>query len=72
MLHDPLFLKHPKGVVPTDRAGELAAPIAEAGQAELTQQKRIALAVAAAPATWLGGAASFFRSVRWLVIVPCD
>ena len=29
MLHDPLFLKHPKGVVPTDRAGVLAAPIAD-------------------------------------------
>jgi DNA-binding transcriptional LysR family regulator len=29
MLHDPLFLKHPKGVVPTDRAGDLAAPIAD-------------------------------------------
>jgi DNA-binding transcriptional LysR family regulator len=29
MLHDPLFLKHPKGVVPTDRANALASPIAE-------------------------------------------
>ena len=29
VLHDPLFLKHPKGVVPTERAGELAAPIAD-------------------------------------------
>jgi len=29
MLHDPLFLKHPKGVVPTERANELAAPVAE-------------------------------------------
>jgi len=29
VLHDPLFLKYPKGVVPTDRAAELAAPIAE-------------------------------------------
>jgi DNA-binding transcriptional LysR family regulator len=29
VLHDPLFLKHPKGVVPTDRASELAAPIAD-------------------------------------------
>jgi DNA-binding transcriptional LysR family regulator len=29
MLHDPLFLKHPKGVVPTERAEALAAPIAE-------------------------------------------
>src|SRR5262245_10633103 len=29
MLHDPLFLKHPKGVVPTDRANELAPPIAD-------------------------------------------
>src|SRR6185312_12675849 len=28
-LHDPLFLKHPKGVVPTERAIELAAPIAD-------------------------------------------
>jgi hypothetical protein len=28
-LHDPLFLKHPKGVVPTARAEELAAPIAD-------------------------------------------
>lgn len=29
VLHDPLFLKHPKGVVPTDRAQEIAAPIAD-------------------------------------------
>lgn len=29
VLHDPLFLKHPKGVVPTARAEELASPIAE-------------------------------------------
>jgi DNA-binding transcriptional LysR family regulator len=29
LLNDPLFLKTPKGVVPTDRAAELAAPIAE-------------------------------------------
>lgn len=29
VLHDPLFLRHPKGVVPTERAGELATPIAE-------------------------------------------
>jgi DNA-binding transcriptional LysR family regulator len=29
LLHDPLFLKHPRGVVPTARAAELAAPIAE-------------------------------------------
>jgi DNA-binding transcriptional LysR family regulator len=29
VLHDPLFLKHPKGVVPTERANELAAPIAD-------------------------------------------
>lgn len=29
MLNDPLFLKHPKGVVPTARAQELAAPIAD-------------------------------------------
>jgi DNA-binding transcriptional LysR family regulator len=29
LLHDPLFLKHPKGVVPTQRAEQLAAPIAE-------------------------------------------
>ena len=29
MLHDPLFLKHPKGVVPTERAEALAAPITE-------------------------------------------
>src|SRR5688500_1119224 len=28
-LNDPLFLKTPKGVVPTARATELAAPIAE-------------------------------------------
>jgi DNA-binding transcriptional LysR family regulator len=27
VLHDPLFLKHPKGMVPTDRAHALAAPI---------------------------------------------
>ena len=29
VLHDPLFLKHPKGVVPTDRASALGAPIAD-------------------------------------------
>jgi DNA-binding transcriptional LysR family regulator len=29
MLHDPLFLKHPKGVVPTERGSELAGPISE-------------------------------------------
>jgi len=29
LLHDPLFLKHPKGVVPTERAEQLAEPIAE-------------------------------------------
>jgi DNA-binding transcriptional LysR family regulator len=29
LLHDPLFLKHPKGVVPTDRAHQLAEPIAD-------------------------------------------
>src|SRR3954470_18245074 len=29
VLHDPLFLKHPKGVVPTERASALAEPIAE-------------------------------------------
>jgi len=29
MLHDPLFLKHPKGVVPTDRASDLAGPIGD-------------------------------------------
>jgi DNA-binding transcriptional LysR family regulator len=28
-LHDPVFLKHPKGVVPTARATELAAPVAD-------------------------------------------
>ncbi len=28
LLHDPLFLKHPKGVVPTERATELAVPVA--------------------------------------------
>jgi DNA-binding transcriptional LysR family regulator len=29
VLHDPLFLKHPKGVVPTDRASDLAGPVAD-------------------------------------------
>jgi DNA-binding transcriptional LysR family regulator len=29
VLHDPLFLKHPKGVVPTDRASDLAPAIAD-------------------------------------------
>ena len=29
LLQDPLFLRHPKGVVPTDRALQLAAPVAE-------------------------------------------
>src|SRR3954463_14645761 len=29
VLHDPLFLKHPKGVVPTARALELCVSIAE-------------------------------------------
>lgn len=28
-LHDPVFLKHPKGVVPTARAAELAVPVAD-------------------------------------------
>ena len=28
-LHDPVFLKHPKGVVPSARAAELAVPIAD-------------------------------------------
>jgi DNA-binding transcriptional LysR family regulator len=28
-LNDPLFLKHPRGVVPTARASELAAPVAD-------------------------------------------
>jgi DNA-binding transcriptional LysR family regulator len=28
-LHDPVFLKHPKGVVPTARAAELATPVAD-------------------------------------------
>lgn len=28
-MHDPLFLKHPKGVVPTERALELSLPIAD-------------------------------------------
>lgn len=29
LLHDPLFLKHPKGVVPTERADALSVPVAE-------------------------------------------
>src|SRR3982751_3250315 len=29
VLHDPLFLRQPKGVVPTERAQQLAAPIAD-------------------------------------------
>jgi DNA-binding transcriptional LysR family regulator len=29
LLHDPLFLRTPRGVVPTDRAMELAEPVAE-------------------------------------------
>ena len=29
LLNDPLFLKTPKGVIPTARAAQLAAPIAE-------------------------------------------
>src|SRR5688572_9671851 len=29
LLNDPLFVRTPKGVVPTDRASELAAPIAD-------------------------------------------
>lgn len=29
LMQDPLFLRHPKGVVPTDRARALAAPVAE-------------------------------------------
>jgi DNA-binding transcriptional LysR family regulator len=48
VLHDPLFLKHPKGVVPTDRATELAPAIAEIldrvrgvfGSAEAFEPKR--------------------------------
>jgi DNA-binding transcriptional LysR family regulator len=29
LLHDPVFLKHPQGVVPTERGNELAAPISD-------------------------------------------
>jgi len=29
LMNDPLFLRHPKGVVPTDRARQLALPVAE-------------------------------------------
>ena len=29
LMHDPLFLRQPKGVVPTDRAKQLAAPVAD-------------------------------------------
>src|SRR3954469_17103581 len=29
LFHDPLFVRHPKGVVPTERAEAIAAPIAE-------------------------------------------
>jgi DNA-binding transcriptional LysR family regulator len=29
LMQDPLFLRHPKGVVPTDRARQLAGPVAE-------------------------------------------
>ncbi|HUQ09237.1 MAG TPA: LysR family transcriptional regulator [Steroidobacteraceae bacterium] len=29
LMQDPLFLRHPKGVVPTDRARQLAAPVGE-------------------------------------------
>lgn len=29
LMHDPLFLRQPKGVVPTDRARQLAAPVAD-------------------------------------------
>src|SRR3982750_3302309 len=29
LMHDPLFLRQPKGVVPTDRARQLATPIAD-------------------------------------------
>ena len=29
LLNDPLFLRTPRGVVPTDRASDLAAPVAE-------------------------------------------
>jgi DNA-binding transcriptional LysR family regulator len=29
LLHDPLFLKHPKGVVPTQRAQELSVPLSD-------------------------------------------
>ena len=29
LMQDPLFLRHPKGVVPTDRARQLAAPVAD-------------------------------------------
>jgi DNA-binding transcriptional LysR family regulator len=37
LLNDPLFLRTPKGVVPTGRAGELAGPIAEI----LAQARRV-------------------------------
>src|SRR5688572_20505416 len=29
LMHDPLFLRQPKGVVPTERARELAAPVTD-------------------------------------------
>src|SRR5215212_2516264 len=29
LMHDPLFLRQPKGVVPTERAQQLAAPVAD-------------------------------------------
>jgi DNA-binding transcriptional LysR family regulator len=40
LLHDPLFLRHPKGVVPTERAEALAAPIADI----LAQVRRVVAA----------------------------
>ena len=43
LMHDPLFLRQPKGVVPTDRARQLAAPVAdilERARAVLTKAEK--------------------------------
>lgn len=39
LLHDPLFLRQPKGVVPTERARELAVPVAD-----ILERARVVLA----------------------------
>lgn len=76
LLNDPLFLKTPKGVVPTERAAQLAAPIAEvlarvrgivadAGPFDPgTSQRRFAIG---AP----DGASAVFLPQLWVELARC-